>query len=676
MTPEVERFLNLATRPLEATPNEREEAKGEFMSRITHGGVPYEMLDLAEPLDRLAGAKPPKNALRRSLLLTGAVLLTASVAITIAMLGWEIFLISQANMASSQSRYGISPGLGKDYLMMMDRVRAIAPDLPLGLHPHSGKSEETAAALAKNPDDIAMLQEHVIREMREVSQSHGSNGFTSDEQASINRLDQDNALWPLIQINLHLAKATGATTGFGTYYMGSQITSEPDFQQALKLFSEAAAKPSYSDHSTSLKRRQLDAFPPSRSLAESMVATGFSRWVSSPFSYYSANLSALGNLHCERLVAAADKEGLANFHREWKQLCGHIIGSTQSGESEYNDIFHQLKEIGNSLESAFDRLGMAVEKADMEQRLKILDRLVFTSSNLPPEVAKALGPRLKSENRVPANLTVEEALTSRRVEFLFFYRILATSLAFLALVFAGLVAFETCRRSRIVKNMARGLVPLLRKEDHLWMAGLGLALPWAWWWTITRMTPLGWRDGDFDKPWPSIVWLIQPSAGVVFAAVMLLQTARWRWGVHGGFLGLGVPLPWIGWGVATLTALSIPVAGVLPYLGSMTDNETGVFLAGVTGMAACGGLWLLWQGIMTLFTPRAGALRPNLVMRATLPWAMTGVVTLLASVAVSTALERYWFSKDPLFPSWTSKTFPNALQERIAEENRQAAQGW
>ena len=78
---------------------------------------------------------------------------------------------------------------------------------------------------------------------------------------------------------------------------------------------------------------------------------------------------------------------------------------------------------------------------------------------------------------------------------------------------------------------------------------------------------------------------------------------------------------------------------------------------------------------MTLFTPRSGALRPNLTMRAVLPWALTAIVTLLASVALSALLERQWFAKDPLFPSWTSKTHINALKERLAKETREATRG-
>lgn len=669
MTPEVERFLDWATRPLEASPGEREEAKGELMSRMAHGGVSYELLDLGEPIGRLEAAKPPKPGLRRSLLLSGAFLLTAAVVAATAFLAWEIFLIAQASFMPSRARYGITSVPNSDFTPVLKHVRSIAPALPMGLHPQAGTLEETSEALAKDPEDLATLQEHIIRRLRE--ESHW-NGFTPEERETIVRLDPDNALWSLIQINPALAKATGAPSSWPSHRsIGSKITSEPDFEEALRLFSEAASKPAYFDRSDSLKRRQLDAFPPARSLSQFMVADGFAGLASPPFDF-ARSLDSLTTFHIHRLVAAGNKEGLAKFYREWKQLNKTVVGSPESGETDYNGIFYQLTAMGRPIGEAFDKLGMAVEKADLEAQMNVLDRLVTSPASVLTRVKDTAGLRLDSE-RLPANLTVEEALPSRRVELSFFDRIVTTAFSCLALVFAGLVAFETCRRSRIVKGMARGLMPLFRMEDHAWIAGLGIALPWLWWWTIARMTPLGWQDGDLDDSWQGLVWALQFSGGLVFAAVMLLQTARWRWSVRGGFLGLGISLPWIGWGVAVLIALAIPVAGLLRYfVDSLSDDESGYFLLGVAGMVASGILWLLWQGVMTLFTPRSGALRPNLTMRATLPWAMAGVATLLVSVVISAMMERHWFAKDPLFPASTSKTHVNALKERLARETREA----
>ncbi len=57
MTPEIERFVEAATRPLAGHPEARDEARTELMSRLSHQGVPLEMLDLSGPIERLEQAK-------------------------------------------------------------------------------------------------------------------------------------------------------------------------------------------------------------------------------------------------------------------------------------------------------------------------------------------------------------------------------------------------------------------------------------------------------------------------------------------------------------------------------------------------------------------------------------------------------------------------------------------
>ena len=83
MTPDLNRFLDLATRPLEGHPGPREEAKGELMARLGHSGAPFEMLDLADPLARLE-ASPPEKPWRRRGALLAALFLSAGAVLSIA----------------------------------------------------------------------------------------------------------------------------------------------------------------------------------------------------------------------------------------------------------------------------------------------------------------------------------------------------------------------------------------------------------------------------------------------------------------------------------------------------------------------------------------------------------------------------------------------------------------
>ncbi|MCW1885653.1 hypothetical protein OKA04_13015 [Luteolibacter flavescens] len=606
--------------------------------------------------------------MRRALLSVSAVLLTGAVAAVILHLAWQTFLLRQVTMMSSRELYAVGDDPGKTALVV-DHLRRVAPTLPLGLHPKAGSPEETADILARDPGDLAMLQQHVTRQVDWTDHS------ADIDWENVARLDPDNALYPLLRITPQLAKAHG-DINTRLYNGAIRVSSKADFDKALELFSEAAAKPVYVDHATSLQRQQMDAFPSPRSLTEEMIALEISELVRPTFKSDSDALETLAEAHCQALLADGDMDGLKNFFDKWKHVTERVIDSPQAGEFSNDGILAQLEDMGGSILWGLDGFVMTDEIAEAEHRISILSRLTSSHDPLSPEMEFSIGFRLRSTARIPASITPEETLPSKLAEFAFMHRVLLAPISFLALVFAGLVGLETCRRSVAVKRLARGLMPLLKKEDHLWIVGLGLALPWLWWGGITRMTPLGWTDRGMDEVWSPLIWIIQPSAGFILSAVMLLQTARWRWGVRGGVIGLGVSHAWIGWGVAALTGLSIPAAGALRYFDTLSGDEEKIYLIATGGMAACGILWLLWQGIMALFSTRLASLRPNLVMRATLPWAMTGVATLLIAVPVSMAMERHWMAKDPLFSPWTSKTHVNALRERQAAEIKEMASEW
>jgi hypothetical protein len=679
MTPELERLLDLATRPLETTPGLRDEAKGELMARASHSGVPYDRLDLSAPLDRLAGAKVRNPWPRRIAMLVALLALIGTLATTVAVQSRETAFMGMASLMSAMQRFGGGYS-GAENPLFVDYLRRAAPELPLGMDlvsPEVGEGD-TAAWLARNPDDLGMLQEHVTRRGLSTGAGWGMSGLTKEEKSTIGRLDADNALWPLMQVAPCLNQATGVppTIG-GRSGTGSSIHDEMEFQNALRNFSEAAAKPAYRDHSIALKRRQVDAFRRGETLARNHIALTFAGLVSPVFEEYSGTLATLAKFHCDRLVAAGDKEGLARFSGEWQRLARTIAKSEAPVGSGTHVVMSQLKDMSDPIAGALDQLGMAAELNEVEQFYLVLTDFeagvpIYT---MPPEIKAIAGARLSGfgMTQVPRDLTAAELLPSRRTELAFLDRAIAAFLAVLAMIFTGLVGLEAYRRSRIVKGMARGLMPLFRPVDHLWIGALGLGLPWLWWWTLTRLSPLGLRDLEF-LPWQVLIWLLQPAAAFLFALVLLLQTARWRWGKRGGFLGLQPSLGGLGWAIAGLTGMALPVSGLFRYL-KLTQQQSEIFVIAVAGMAACGLLWLLWEGTMNLFTPRTSALRPNLAMRVLLPWSLAGVMTLLISGAVSTAMERRWLALDPLLPTWTSGSHVNALEERVAAELREKLRG-
>jgi hypothetical protein len=663
MTPDLERLLDLATRPLETTPGLRDEAKGELMARASHSGLPYDRLDLSAPLERLAAAKPRKPWPRRIAMLLALLGMIGTLGTTVAVQASETALMAMASMMAAMNRFGGVSSSHVDNPLLLDYIRREAAELPLGLGAADGESE-TAAWLERHPDDLAMLQEQVSRRSR----SAGSvwSGLSVEETSTIARLDADNALWPLLQLTPHVnaAAASVVTPDF-----------ETEFDKALRLFFEAAAKPAYRDHSVTLKRRQVDAFRPGKTLARNQIALTFAGLVAPVFEEYSGTLASLAKIHCDRLVAAGDKDGLARFFREWQQLARTIAESEAPVDAGTQAVLSQLNDMAPPILDALDQLGMAAERQEatlFHDRLPLLEAGVPMYTT-PPEIKAMGGARLNGTTPVPRDLAAAELIPARRTELAFLDRGIAAFLAVLAMIFTGLVGLEAYRRGRLVKGMAHGLLPLFRGVDHLWIGALGLGLPWLLWWVVTRLSPLGLRDFEFE-PWPVLIWLLQPAAAFLLALVLLLQTARWRWGKRGGFLGLAPSLGGLGWAIAGLTGLAVPVAGLLRYL-DLNQERSEFFVIAVAGMAACGLLWLLWEGVMNLFTPRTSALRPNLAMRVLLPWSLAGVLTLLIGGAVSTAMERHWLAQDRLLPTWTSGSHVNALEERVAAELREKLRG-
>ena len=138
--------------------------------------------------------------------------------------------------------------------------------------------------------------------------------------------------------------------------------------------------------------------------------------------------------------------------------------------------------------------------------------------------------------------------------------------------------------------------------------------------------------------------MLRTTLTLVFALLMIVQTARWRITRATGFLALRPRWPWIGWTMAGIAAAVIPLAGIVR---AMTGNETRVLQA----IAATGGLpllWLLWEAAAVVFSTRDQALGGVLLSRRLiLPFAILAALLLGAGIPLR-AVERHWHSRDPL----------------------------
>jgi hypothetical protein len=242
---------------------------------------------------------------------------------------------------------------------------------------------------------------------------------------------------------------------------------------------------------------------------------------------------------------------------------------------------------------------------------------------------------------------------------------LAVAAAILFGVLAWLSGLEGWRGGRSLRGLADGLGGLLRPSDFAWICGLGIALPAAWHVAIAGISPLGCRDyaiafGDM-KP-----IVLRATGSFLFAACMLVQSARWRLAKRGGVLGFR-PALWPGWAMAAIAALFVPAMGMVRYL-TKNQEEYLNFGSAVAGLPL---LWLLWRSFALILSPRRVALPGVIVCRMLIPCFIGASLLLLVAAFLLKQEESKWIQRDPLVHPDPGQLGMSAVGARFVESFRQ-----
>ncbi|MGB1130687.1 MAG: hypothetical protein ACPG4K_11605, partial [Haloferula sp.] len=159
MTPELERFLDAATRPLENHPEAREEARAELMGRVSHQGVPLEMIDLSAETAVLESDRSRAPWLRRWAMILGLVLCIGFWVVGIISEGLSVFRLVQAQKLSQYYHWGhsyLDPS-GEAGILFAWQGRE-APDLPVtgNYYLYPDVEDEPVALRKRHPEDLSI----------------------------------------------------------------------------------------------------------------------------------------------------------------------------------------------------------------------------------------------------------------------------------------------------------------------------------------------------------------------------------------------------------------------------------------------------------------------------------------------------------------------------------------
>lgn len=643
------------------------------MGRVSHQGVPLEMIDVSAETAVLEARRDCTPWLRRSAMVAGLLICIGFWVVGSISEGLSVFRLVQAQSLSQYYHWGhgsLGP-TGQAGILFAWQAR-VAPDLPVtGNHHLYPDVEDEAVALRKrHPEDLSILLESLCRRSTEHDEF-----MSPDERELIARLDPDNALWGWIESRWLRDKAYGRNPAERNFYVSSSsgvTVDEGLVKRSWELFHGAASKPFYRDYSPQLFRRQLEAFPMDGTFMRQAQVHGFLDLLYSAGDfrshyYYSGDGDI--QLAVAEFVSAKDLAGLRKLAEAWKKLTIMRIRSEPFVPREGVDRCRQ--QAGN-LAQGFGRLDdRDSEKAfdQLSNNLGTIDVRSYLPSTDPLDDLMPIRGQMGSV--IPHEVDPAELIPARRGERAFFDRIVSW-LILMAVLFVTLCCgVEAYRRHVSVKGMARGIAPLFGLKDHLWVGGVGIIVPGIYWWAVTRLTPWGFRDVGMGDEWQALGWFLQAILSGVFMIVALVQAVHWRWGIRGAFLGFRSRVDWLGWAVLGVLALAVPAVSIVMHVTG-GGEEKGLFLLSMAGAGLVGVLWLLWVGGMNLFTSRHGSLGPNVISRSLLPWAMALAWMVLLSAGILLFAEKSWAKKDKLFPFWTSETYANAFEERAVLEVRDA----
>jgi hypothetical protein len=644
----VTRFIALATRPLEG--EARELAAVELPARIAHGGGEED--DLREAITRLEPASiSPASRWPWSLAVA-----VAALAVVLAVLlprHWQ-----EARLLEGIHLQGRDGRLHERVLAAMGPAAA---DVPLRTFTnfYATDTEEVAALLREDPDDPARIWFSASpRGFVPVFQEFEA--FPPEVEKRWKELDPDNALWPLAAAE---TLASGATIA-GT----SVVIDHHRSERSLELFRQAARGNQVRPLSGEIRERQLRSFKFDGTLESAHMRIGLLQLSTVRGGVYLGELNLVLLADAERSEKAKDVEGIRALVKDLRNVLVMVSSDREVAESgslplsgmKYGRWAGICRRMGLDDDAAWLEKLERIEAEIASGTLAAKPADYFSRRSAIPRYEYA-GVVFPAEDHKPGRLA-EYAVADR------FTALFGVFAAFLVAA-AGLI--EVLRRGALPRGMAAGLIPLFRASDGMWLFGLGLLFPAAWWFGITWYSPLGCRDialsffkrNGFPMMQP---WLSQGLGGLVLAFVLMVQTARWRLGKRVGFLALRPRGMWIGWTMAVLAALYIPAMGMVRYL---PGHEEKFLLYG----SAAGGialLWLLWQAAMGLCAARGNALGGQVMLRLLMPAVIALALLLLAAMPLLRKSERHWVAEIGDFSRTSRAIPPSAAEQRQLEEAR------
>lgn len=654
MNPQAERFVGLATRPLENNAELHLAAAGELRRQIeANSATPETLAEAADSLEH-ADRHPRRRYWRIALYLT-TLLVSLPVLVHSARKADDFVYASDLN-----STFGSLSGPGAE-----SAAKNLLPQQKLllfGDEPAANSSDRWKPLWNSEPENPAFLAQY-------ASAYFSDHKMLSPEILdAAARIDPDNGWFIALS-------AGGIAEGVVTKEKQSdkekkefktpvwKISDLEKLRETLSLIHQAAEKPRFNSHEVELLQQRIPLLP-KRTDCVSQVPR---------FAYVASQTTAI--IHLRKLVDAlcagaqecAAKQDIPGFRRiigDWENLNRK---QTENGLTLIDLLIARVftfapaetfrdAALSLGLDQEFirfsklhDRKKADKEARDQRRRGSPTDDLVMKRVSLFASLT--IVPMVSNHVQSPPVLTDSDLRPSRYADHALFSRVISIfAWAFFGLC-AGFAALHRFRQSPLVRSLSARMLDLLHPSDLAWVITGGMLLPIIWHSIIIHLTPLSSREWTL-KFGGFLHASCQFGSMIVLMLILSVVLACSRLAKRGAPLGLTSHFLWLGWLAALSAAMALPAFGTI-----MLADKSGTLLQWLTpyllGLAyALLGIPILWLIVgfyRNVLGTHAHALRRATLARMVLPAWIFGMLVMAVSVPFHYAEECHWIQQDRLF---------------------------
>lgn len=646
-----EAFIDLVLRSMKREGREKDLARGELMDRLTHAHHAADEDTLLKTSERLTANQGSRAAWLRLLLGLGciALLVLALIPPLWRQLGdcrrifapYERHLKFLGSETSVEDRLSASFEMNqRRFFLRNDQSVSLDNRRPWILEAWQRNANADANENANVGPDLPTLEERVLADFEFDKR------VADDCLALAQRLDPNNGMWQV------LASASEWSVG--------AKAGQPVPESARKM----AEAPELRTRMSELTARRIALIPPAQDLRSFHDRLEF-------FSRQESNLFFENQV--QRLLSKCNLEARTKNQERWQEAAECLerlwLRPEIKGDAMTPDQLNWIRMLSYAAKLVI-RQAKGFGRADLETRFTASSQAVIRATK---RIEAGQDGSLADDGGVwngsaemgglLKGFTREDLKPGRMAEHALVDGAAALIAAALFVILAAFAGLEAIRRPAGVNALAGGLAPLWTVRDWIWLLGLGIALPLAWHLAITRWTPLSFRDlSSYGFTVPAV--LLQAAGSFIFAVIMLVQTARWRWARRGDFLALVSGRFWPGDTLAVVALLFVPAVGWMQYIGSYPEN----YVKAIAATAGLPLLWLFWRAGALLFAPRAISLAGVLVCRRLYPAFLLAAFLLLGYGAFFKWQERRWVAADTWARPDPSGHFATRFNAAVAGE--------